>query len=370
MKILVIAPSVTRPYLGPSVAAYNTLAGFLKISRELERNEVKITFLSINDGSGSRVIDENIEVVAQKRIHAFWLPREIQGLITMRKGFDLVHSHDICEVFPYFLSKLPVILTLHGIFWREIRFKKGIYPKIWLNLGELRLRGYYSKLARFVAISQYMVEELQKKGLDISKAEVIENPINDDFFNVRKNEEPIIVYPATLLPLKNQLGFLKAVALVKKELGEYKIKLVGSGDSTYESKLREYIKCNDLPVEFLGKVPYEEMPRIYSTASIVVLTSFQENMPMSILEAFATGTPVLASNVGGIPFVVRNYDTGLLTNPSDQKDIADKLLILVNDHNLRRKMGERAREEALGRWKSETIARKLLSLYLSMKALQ
>lgn len=367
MRILIIVPSLTRPYLGPSVVARNTFNGFLKINKELEKNDIQLTFLSINDEIEEKIVNENIKIIGSRRHFAFYFPREIQASIKKMKDFDLAHSHDICELLPYMLLKTPAILTLHGVFWKEIKFKKGFFPKIWLNLGELRLKFYYPRLAKFIAISQYMIDELKSRGFDDSKAIIIENPISDEFFSVEKDEEPIILYPATLRPLKNQLGFLKAVFPIRNELRDYKIVFAGSGDKDYEAMLRDFGRKNDLNVEFLGKVPYDGMPKLYSKASIVALTSFQEILPMSILEALATGTPVLASNVGGIPYTINNGETGFSINPNDPKVIAEKLLILTNDSSLRKRMSEQARNEAEKRWKAEIIAKKLLDLYASLR---
>ena len=111
-------------------------------------------------------------------------------------------------------------------------FKKSLYAKIWYYLYEKRLRAYHKKFTKFVAISPYVLEELNSKGFDTSKAVVIENPVSEEFFNVEKREEPVILYPATLIPRKNQLGFLRAASTIKEELRDYKIIFTASGDDT------------------------------------------------------------------------------------------------------------------------------------------
>ncbi|WP_083965025.1 glycosyltransferase family 4 protein [Thermococcus sp. PK] len=368
MRILIIAPKVSKPYGGPSTVAYNTLKGFIKINKELEREDIEITFLSINDKIKSKKLTDNIKIVGTKRLPPVTFTGELQALLTARKleKPDIVHSHNLYETLPWILKKVPTIFTLHGIVWKEKMFKKSLYAKLWYYLYEKRLRAYHKKFTKFVAISPYVLEELNSKGFDTSKAVVIENPVSEEFFKVEKREEPVILYPATLIPLKNQLGFLKAISILEKELKDYRIIFAGGPkDKNYEIKLRSLAKETNLNVEFAGKVPYEKMLELYSRASIIALTSFQETTPMAVAEAMATGTPVIASRVGGIPYMIEDGETGFLVDPNNPKEIAEKLVTLLSDKHLRSKMGREGKKVAEERWKDEVIARKLLEMYFS-----
>ena len=80
----------------------------------------------------------------------------------------------------------------------------------------------------------------------------------------------------------------------------------------------------------------------------------------------ATGTPVLVSNIGGLRDTVKHGETGLKADPNNPKDIAEKLLMLIEDENLRKRLGENAKKEAERRWRCEIIAKKLLDLYLKV----
>ena len=368
MRVLIIVSNIFNPYLGPSTAAHNTLKGFIKIQKELEKYAIKITFLSLNDNVSTR-FSENIEVISNSKVlPPVTLTGELQAIFRRPKNyFDVVHSHSIYELFPYIVSKVKTIFTLHGIFWKEIYFKRDVYSKLYLKLAEIRLRLYYRWLDRFIAISPYVIEELEKRGFDTRKAVTIENPVADEFFEVEKEEDGnIILYPAAIIPRKNQAGFLKAISMIKDEVNNYKIIFTGSGDSKYRQKLKEYAKKKNLNVIFLGRVPYIKMLHLYSKASVVALTSFQETLPMSILEASATGTPVIVSNVGGLKYIVRDFFNGFLVNPGDLGDIAEKLLLILEDAKLRRDLGRNAKTVAEG-YRGEVIAKKLLDLYLDMQ---
>ena len=365
MRVLSISSSISKPYLGPSVVAHNIMKGFIKIHKELEKNNVNMTFLSLND-TCNKEISDNIKIIGANLYPPVTFTGEIQAYLrklTLKEKYDVVHSHSIYDLFPFLFTDTHTVFTLHGIYWREKEFEKGLYPKIWLKLSEIRFRLYYPKLTKFVAISPYVLEEVNAKGFDVNNAAIIGNPVSDEFFEVKKSEENIIFYPATLVPRKNQLGFLMAISIIQEELKNYKIAFTASGNPEYISMLKKFVKKNNLNVEFIGKVSYEEMPELYSKASIVALTSFQETLPMSVLEAMASGTPVLASNIGGLKYLVKDSETGFLVDPSNPKDIAEKLLIMAHDERLRARMGVKTKKEA-DTFRSENVAKKHLELYL------
>lgn len=139
---------------------------------------------------------------------------------------------------------------------------------------------------------------------------------------------------------------------------QQKIYLTYAKTTSLEKGLRniEFTKCS-----------LKDMLDLYSRASFVALTSFQETLPMSVLEAMASGTPVLVSNIKPMRYIVEDGVTGLLVNSSDPRGIAEKILLLIiNDSNLRKRIGLNARLEAERRWRSEVIAKEHLKLYESL----
>lgn len=363
MKVLIIVTNISNPYLGPSTVGYNIQKGFEKIGALLEKENVEIRFLSINDHF-SRRVSKNIEITHTARYPPVTFTGEIQALLNKpRERFDVVHCHTIYEIFP-FLFDTKTIFTLHGIFWKEFHFKNSLYSRMYCLLAKTRLGLVFPKLTKLITVSPYVVQELTSKKFDTSKAVVIENPVSDGFFNVKKRDDNMILYPAALIPRKNQLRFLEAVSTIEKELKDYRIVFTGSGDPDYAAMLKRFVHKHSLTnVEFLGRVPYSQMLDLYSRASMVAQTSLEETSSMVCIEALATGTPVLASKVGGIPYTVKDGADGLLVNPLDVREIARNILVLT-DKRLREKLGANAKRNA-ERFRSERIARKHLELYLS-----
>lgn len=356
--------NVLDPYLGPSTVAHNILKGFLKIEGDLRKNDLRINFLSINDNE-SKTFSEYIEVRGTRVRRPIVLTSDIQVFLRKpREKFNLIHSYAI--FLSKFLQKSEIFFNIHGIPWSAIKYYRGPY-KVMLYIFERMLRLYFPRFTKVIVPSNYCLNELSRKNFDISRVVVVENPVSDEFFEVRKGEENIILYPAALRPLKNQHGFLRALALVKEELRGFNIVFAGGGERDYTNILRKFAENIGLMnVKFIGRVPYNQMIQLYARASIVALTSLTESFSMVAVETMATGTPLLASKVGGIPYLVEDGKTGLLVDPTNPKEIAEKLLILASDDVLRRRIGENARVEAERRWRADVIARQLLNLYLEV----
>jgi glycosyltransferase involved in cell wall biosynthesis len=121
------------------------------------------------------------------------------------------------------------------------------------------------------------------------------------------------------------------------------MKLVVLGEGPLEEDLRR--RYGKEPwVEFKGHVSGAELTRIVSSAAFSVVPSqWYENQPLTILESFAMGVPVIASRIGGLPEVVRNGQTGLLVEPGDAGDLASAIAWLGRHSGMARQMGARAR---------------------------
>ena len=113
---------------------------------------------------------------------------------------------------------------------------------------------------------------------------------------------------------------------------------------------------------FVGKVDRQALLNEYREADFLVLPSLFEPFGIVLLEAMATGLPVVASRVGGIPEVVRDGRTGILVEPANARALADALMELCRDENLRITMGADAKDRAAAfDWK--TITPRILSIY-------
>jgi D-inositol-3-phosphate glycosyltransferase len=127
--------------------------------------------------------------------------------------------------------------------------------------------------------------------------------------------------------------------------------------------------CMDRMVVFLGKRGQDTLPYYYSAAEVLVMPSLYESFGMVALEAMACGTPVIASEVGGLGYLVQDGLTGFTIPDSDPGALCDKLSLLLGDAQLRETMGLRAAEYALD-YAWDKIAKQLIDMYEDLAGLK
>lgn len=119
-----------------------------------------------------------------------------------------------------------------------------------------------------------------------------------------------------------------------------------------------------LPTHFLGALHDEiALALAYSAADVFVCPSREENLPNTIMEALACGTPVAAFSVGGIPDMVEHRVNGMLATPHDAHELAECIAYMLAQDDRRRNMGEAARKKVLQQYDMPVVARKYVALY-------
>lgn len=154
---------------------------------------------------------------------------------------------------------------------------------------------------------------------------------------------------------------IRAYARVKEQRPDTRLIIVGAGKfGRYERKVRA-LKLAD--VVFCGFAPYEDLPRYHQTADVFCApaTGF-ESQGIVLLEAMASGLPIVASNIDGYAGVLTHGVEGLLVLPGDEEGLAEALLALVDDASMRRQMGERARQRA-EEFGWQRVSQQILSYY-------
>jgi glycosyltransferase involved in cell wall biosynthesis len=143
---------------------------------------------------------------------------------------------------------------------------------------------------------------------------------------------------------------VRAFAEVQKEFPEARLDLVGKGPS--EAEIRNLVQDLQLSgVHFLGVASREEIGRFYDDADIFVNASWVDNMPVSIMEAFASGNPVVTTGPEGIRYLVEHERTGLLSEVGDAKALASNVMRLLRDPDLASRLATNAYKESQSyRW--------------------
>ncbi len=173
-------------------------------------------------------------------------------------------------------------------------------------------------------------------------------------------EGSVIGVVGRLAPVKDHRTFLEAAVRVAAERPDTTVVVAGDGELRDSLEARARSMLGDR-VRFLGWV--QDLPALYGAIDVVALTSRSEGTPVALIEAAASGTPVVATGVGGVPEVVRDRRTGLLVPPGDPVAVAAQLLTLLEDPEGARRMGEEGADWVRDRFSQERLADDLTGLY-------
>ena len=214
-----------------------------------------------------------------------------------------------------------------------------------------------------VTPSMYLVEQFRE--FDIAAKHIANVVDRNQFVYRRRSEErPIILCTRNFEKLYRVDHVVRAFAVVQKQIPEATLRLIGVG--SLGGQLRDLVhELNLRNVEFLGRVTREDIALHYERANIFLNASEIDNMPVSIIEAFASGLPVVSTNAGGIRFLVEHGQTGLLTEVGDWRGLARNILLLVDDETLKERLTQNA-FDAASRFEWSTIRESWYLAYLSL----
>ena len=291
---------------------------------------------------------------------------------------DVVHVQGQNHVGPAGLAAgLPTVVTLHGILYREQHIADATASRATQIRARLR-NGLNARFERYtlrhakhlVIISPYVSEAV--KHLTPAHLHHIANPIDEDFYSIPRRPVPgRVLFVGVVGARKNVLVLVRAFADVLRRRPDATLHLVGRpADESYVSQVRATIEELGMggSVRYLGVVSDEELREQYAEASLLALPSKEESSPMAIQQAMAMGLPIVASRAGGIPFLVSEGETGLLSTPDDEGDLADQLVRALGDDALRARMAEACVAEA-ERFRVASVARATLDLYATAAGL-
>lgn len=215
-------------------------------------------------------------------------------------------------------------------------------PRIGRSFISAALRG----CASLVACSRESAKQLAAIAPGPPVA-VIPNAIDVAAFEVKRTLRPgpvRILFVGAIGRLKGERDLLAALASMRRDGREFSVSILGYGAGTLAGECRE-LGISDT-VEHLGPVALADRVAFYKEADVFVLPTYAEAMPMSVIEAMAAGLAIVTTRVGGIPEIIEHGVNGLLVEPGDPNELAERIAELCNDPELRLRLGDRAREDA------------------------
>ncbi|MBN1376572.1 MAG: glycosyltransferase family 4 protein [Dehalococcoidia bacterium] len=293
-----------------------------------------------------------------------WLPYQVRGILDDEK-FDIIHMHEpfipmLC-ISTLTESQSINVGTFHACHEQSMIYWMG--QPIMRNLGK-KLHGKIavSKPAMNY-ISKYLPDDYRiiPNGVDIHHYHV-DGPLRDEYRDGKLN----ILFVGRLEERKGVGDLIRACGLVKKSFPNFRLIIAGPGIRLryyYEMLARSLL--NDLAV-FTRFVPYDELPQYYRTADIFCAPANSgESFGIVLLEAMASGTPVVATNIPGYASVLTHGQEGLLAEPSNHRSLAKALLTMLEDGQMRADMAKRGLVTA-EKYSWENVSRQVMDYYVTL----
>lgn len=287
-----------------------------------------------------------------------------------RHRIDIVHTHllaaDVTGRVAGFLTRRPVVSTIHNC---RTDLDKEPYRRQWMERWTARMM-----CQRLVAVSELLREETAAWfGLPLHRVDAITNGIDTLRFqqpaafdaalfkqSLLGGDFLLVTNVARLVPQKAQHHLLEAARVVIAARPDVRFLLVGDGPlrSTLEAQVARGLGGK---VIFAGS--RSDIPDVLAATDVFALSSLWEGLPLTLIEALAAGCPVVATNVGGVPQVIRDGVTGLLVPPANPAALAAAILECLRQPARARQFGAQGQTLVSQQFGMRDWARKLESLY-------
>ncbi|MEN3039267.1 MAG: GT4 family glycosyltransferase PelF [Candidatus Kryptonium sp.] len=167
----------------------------------------------------------------------------------------------------------------------------------------------------------------------------------------KQKNSRIVVAVARIMPLKDIETMIRASAIVREKIPDVKFIVYGSTDTdpVYTRKCQLLIRELRLENTFILAGHHPKPSEIYNEGDISALSSISEGFPYAVIESMACARPVVATDVGGVREALEGF--GIVVKPRDPKALAEGIIKLLTDHELRETLGRRAREEVLAKYR-------------------
>lgn len=377
------------------------------LAKELIKNGIDVSVVTPHEDN-----TKDYEIIDNVMVHRFqyWFTKEGQKLAyhggmlpNFQKSF-LAKIQFPLFLFFYFLKGLKIAKKcdlIHaqfllsgfiGVFIKKITGKKLILTIHAGGLFGLERMPFKRKIARLIAIetdkinvvSNYIGERflnLLTAGISLKiKNHIIVMPmgVHLDRFNysLKSDEsskvninEITLLFVGRIADKKGLPTLIDAMFILKDSITNFRLYIVGGGPlkSTMEKRVSD-LELNKF-IKFKGRVSDQELTELYLSSDIVIVPSIiseygdTEGMPVVILEAMAAGTPIIASNVSGIPDAVKDGVNGFLVEQKNAKQLAEKILYLIEHPEVRERMGKEGRKMVEEKFTWEKIAKKTIEIY-------
>jgi glycosyltransferase involved in cell wall biosynthesis len=255
-------------------------------------------------------------------------------------------------------NEIPCELCVRGDLRPSVRFRCVQHSTAVSLLNALatwyhRFRRFFDLIDVFVTTNKFMYDMMASAGFSKTRLRYIPTFVDGELFRpcATSAKDRYIVYAGRLEALKGLHVMVNALGLLSRLRPDLRprLKIVGSGNAAYIALLKQRVQQEGLQafVDFIGEVKATELSGLLERAQLSVVPSLWfENLPNSILESYACGTPVLASDIGSLPECVWNGETGYLFRTGDAHSLAERIAFCMDNPAQVSGMSRRARQVA------------------------
>ncbi len=281
-----------------------------------------------------------------------------------KRGYkpDIIHAHIYSAGVPAVILgrifKIPVAITEH---W------SGFPLRLLTTAEKMKARFAMNRARVILPDSKNLIKHIENYGIK-NRFHAVPNTVNTELFypqidKIRNDEIKRILLVCSLLPVKGVPFLLEAIKRIKAKRRDFRLDIIGDGPNRedYENMAKE-LQINDL-VKFLGFIPKrEDVAEFMRRSDFFVLPSIWENLPCVIIEAMASGVPVVATKVGGTGELV-DENAGILVPPKDAGSLAEAIDSMLDNCNSY--SSERIAQSARDRFNYQTVGKILDNIYRS-----
>jgi glycosyltransferase involved in cell wall biosynthesis len=384
LKVAILSPYPTFAFsdeLGCDTRSYNDNAtwtvALAKHLAALPETEVHVLTEATNIPASKTLVSDQVRIhfikapPKHKTLTLWQFDRLRLNRVLDEIGPDIVHGQGVECQYGYVAvtGKYPHLLTIHGIpHLANKALQVGLFSN-W-RLVAVLARHCLRKARNIVVINPFVEESYDLTG-NRYRLFPIPNAIGEQAFSPpqRARERDLILAVGSIDRRKGFDVLLNALAILRRRNIKARAIIAGPApDPGVLAWLQQFARENDLPVEFTGFLPPDQILPLQQRCTVFALSSRHETAPMVVAEAMAARTPVVASRVAGLPYMIRDGETGLLFQSENATELADRLEVLLGDEARRARMGEAARQSALETYHPKVVAEKTRAAYEAVLA--
>jgi len=381
LKICVVTGTFHPEPGGPSTYLYSLLGDLVQRGHE-------VAVITYSDVEEEHSYLYPVKRISRQQPIPVRLIKFIYRILLIGRQYDLlfVNNYGLPAVVANAFLRKPMAIKLVGDFAWEYSIRHGLIAKN-EGIDEFQRKGhsvkvellkrlqlfYVSKAEAIIAPSRYFKGIISSWGIPHDKIEVIYNAIDVSKYDpvcpkdeARKRlglNGKIILTVARLTPWKGVDRIIEILPEMRRQINEANLVIVGDGPELGNlQRLARGLGVNGA-VSFVGRVPHEEVPYYLRAADVFVLYSGYEGLPHIVLEAMATGVPVILSNKGGNQEVVEDGVNGLLVPIGNQERLKEAILRVLQDKKLAGEFVKKSREKVAHSFTWDVMVEKTLDVF-------